>query len=111
MLERHLYQIRSLTGEALCEAWGCGAPAAWRAVYVFQRDGDPQATRRAWPYCLRHAQGWARAHDIDVLVGEVSAVVRGKVSEPVLESPQQGRRLLGAGRLWGTRQRARFLRG
>lgn len=113
MPERHLYQLRALTGEALCAAWGCGAAAAWRAVYIFQREHDAQATRREWLYCLVDAQGWARAHGIEPPAG-------GTVQEPMtLDVPEpspataeiQGRRPLGAGRLWGARQRARFLRG
>lgn len=111
MPERHSHALRPFGGEAPCAAWGCGAPAVWRAVYVFQRDGDPQATRREWPYCLRHAQGWARAHGIEAPAGEVSQEpVTPDVPEPPASAPQ-GRRPLGAGRLWGAQRRTRFLRG
>ena len=112
MPERHAYRLRPFVSEARCAKWGCLEPAMYEALYQFQHAGEAQATLRRWPYCLRHAQAWATIHGLampDAAPRPVSEIPEARDREP--EPAGYQRRQLGAGRLWGTRARARLRRG
>ena len=64
MPERHHWAVRRFSGSSRCESWGCPDADTFETIYVYQHEGEAQATRKTKRVCYRHAQGWAQAHGI-----------------------------------------------
>lgn len=119
MPERHLYRLKAFVGEARCARVGCPEHAVYEGLYQFQHDDEVDATLRRWPFCLRHAQGWAHAHGVvcpeidshakslEQAPAAVERLDEGEASMPLSSE----RRPLGSRRLWGERARRRLRRG
>lgn len=103
-VDRHAWRlVPSAERAGPCGQLRCPERAAYEAIYQFQRAGDVAPTRRVWHYCLRHAAGWARTHNLEVPEAPRSASVDPDGGEGDMAPSHASRRSIGRGRLWGGR--------
>jgi len=73
MPDRHHWAVKKAASDRRCQVFLCPWQAGFLGIYVFQHEGEAQATRRTKALCHRHAQSWAAQHGVEWPDGEPDA--------------------------------------